>query len=103
MYAQDSPSFETHTPNSIELDETLRQHQSGIANRCFHPQNGFVPFERSEIEQSISTRFEKQVAHDPNHLAVTTNEHAYTYDQLNRAANRIARTILERYGLNPRQ
>ena len=101
MYAQDSPSFETHTPNSIELDETLRQHQSGIANRCFHPQNGFVPFERSEIEQSISTRFEKQVAHDPNHLAVTTNEHAYTYDQLNRAANRIARTILERYGPEP--
>ncbi|MCA9918630.1 MAG: amino acid adenylation domain-containing protein, partial [Anaerolineales bacterium] len=86
-------------PNSpTKLDETLRQRQSIIADRCYHPQNGFVPFARNEIEQSVNGRFEKQVARDPNHLAVVTEGQQYTYDQLNRAANRLARLILAKCG-----
>ncbi|MBK7896372.1 MAG: amino acid adenylation domain-containing protein [Anaerolineaceae bacterium] len=101
MNAQEIASFEKNKPDSEELDETLRQRQSIIASRCFHPQNGFAPFERTEIEQSIGARFEKQVARDPHHLAVVTEGQSYTYDQINRAANRIARAILEKCGPKP--
>ncbi|MEZ4593225.1 MAG: amino acid adenylation domain-containing protein [Chloroflexota bacterium] len=101
MNAQDISSFEKNRSNSVEPDETLRQRQSSIASRCFHPKNGFIPFERLEIEQSIGARFEKQVTRAPHHLAVVTEGQAYTYDQLNRAANRIARVILEKCGPQP--
>lgn len=58
----------------------------------------FVPFERGEIEQSIPARFEEQVRRHPDRLAVKTAEHAWTYDALNRAANRVAHALLARDG-----
>ena len=58
------------------------------------PANPFVPFERTEIEQSIAERFEKQVAKYPERMAVKSRSCRLTYDELNRAANRVARAIL---------
>jgi amino acid adenylation domain-containing protein len=60
------------------------------------PKVSFVPFQRSEIEQSISDRFEKQVRDHSNRLAVRAKERALTYDELNRSANCVAHAILAR-------
>ena len=58
----------------------------------------FIEFKKEEVEQSIPDRFEQMVHLYPNRLAVKTKEHALTYDELNKAANRVARTILNTYG-----
>ena len=52
-----------------------------------------------EIEQSIPERFEKIVRRYPDRLAVKMGDRALTYGELNQAANRIARGILDRQGL----
>ena len=67
-------------------------------SKCFHPKAKFVEFSREEIEQSIPDRFEKIVKTDPERLAIKSKNHALTYNELNRAANRIAQTILSRRG-----
>ncbi len=58
------------------------------------PANPFVLFERTEIEQSISERFEKQVGKHRERLALESRSCRLTYDELNRAANRVGRAIL---------
>jgi non-ribosomal peptide synthetase component F len=58
------------------------------------PTHTFVAFENSAIEQSIAARFEQQVAHYADRLAVVTPELQFTYVELNRSANRIARAVL---------
>ncbi len=54
----------------------------------------FERFSRDEIEQSIATRFEKQVKRYPDFLAVKTADCTLTYGDLNRLANRIAHVLL---------
>jgi amino acid adenylation domain-containing protein len=54
--------------------------------------------DRSQLEQSITDRFEEQVEKDPGHVAIRTRTHSLTYEQLNRGANVIARQILSRRG-----
>jgi amino acid adenylation domain-containing protein len=58
----------------------------------------FIQFKKEEIEQSISDRFEQQVLRYPERLAVKTRNHTLTYSELNKAANQIARVILEQRG-----
>jgi len=72
--------------------------QQAIRDKCFHPSGEFIEFKREEIEQSIPERFEQQVTKYPDRLAVKTKNHELTYDELNRAANRMARAILEQCG-----
>lgn len=62
------------------------------------PAASFVEFPKEEIERSIAERFERQAAKFPERLAVKSAGHALTYDELNRAANRLARAILARRG-----
>ncbi len=64
------------------------------SRRSIEPAGAFVAFGREEIEQSIPSRFEQQVRLYPDRLAVKTPQHAWTYDRLNRAANRAAHAIL---------
>jgi amino acid adenylation domain-containing protein len=52
-------------------------------------------FPAEEIEQSIADRFEKQVAAYPDRLAMRIGDRGLTYAELNAAANRIARAILQ--------
>lgn len=65
------------------------------SNRTSH---GFIEFKQEEIEQSIAHRFEEQVSKYSNSIAVKTKTETLTYDQLNQAANRLARTIISKRG-----
>ena len=75
----------------------LKQEQSS-PRQALEPSSAFIPFLREEIEQSISSRFEQQVRLYPDRLAVKTPQHTWTYDMLNRVANRVAHAILARDG-----
>jgi hypothetical protein len=55
----------------------------------------FVEFETDEIEQSIVARFVRQVERHGDRLAVKSAGRPLTYAELDRAANRVARDILE--------
>src|SRR4029079_13628186 len=76
----------------------LPPHQQAIWARCVHPTGVFVPFEEDAIEQSVAARFEHQAARHRDRVAVKTGQGAFTYDEVNRAANRVARAILARQG-----
>src|SRR6267378_3114127 len=78
-----------------EAVENLPPEQRAIRDKCFHPTRTFVEFQQEEIDQSISNRFEQQVARYPERIAVRSTRHTATYDELNRAANRVARAILD--------
>src|SRR6185436_13854730 len=58
----------------------------------------FVPFPRTALEQSIGARFEAQARRGPDRLAVKHGATAWTYAQLDAAANRVARAILAARG-----
>ena len=84
---------------------TLRSHSTGpppeqqaIRAKCFHPTGTFTEFKIEAVERSIPTRFEEQVRRYPNRLAVKSEGQELTYHQLNRAANRLAQTILAERG-----
>ncbi len=51
------------------------------------PTNAFDTFEETEIYQSITTRFEKQVSKFPDQVAITCKGKEITYDNLNNRAN----------------
>jgi len=63
---------------------------------CPGPTNVFIPFTEEEVHQSISNRFESQVSQHPDRLALKTKTHQFTYEALNRMANRIAWSILSK-------
>jgi amino acid adenylation domain-containing protein len=71
-----------------------RASQESTQGRRVGPTNAFIPFKKEEIEQSLPARFEQQLRRDPNRLAVQDKSYSLTYDELNRAANRVARTLL---------
>jgi amino acid adenylation domain-containing protein len=75
--------------------------QQAIRAGCVHPAASFVEFEKADIEQSIPDRFEEIVRKYPDRLALKTPHCALTYDELNRAANRVATAILSRRGEKP--
>jgi amino acid adenylation domain-containing protein len=62
------------------------------------PTNPFVEFSKEDVERSVPDRFERQVRTHPWRTAVKVDGQALTYDELNRAANRIAHAILDRRG-----
>ncbi len=58
------------------------------------PTTEFAPFEKNEIESSISDRFEQQVRTYPHRIAVKLGNRIVTYLELNEIANRVGRAIL---------
>ncbi|MDQ3811871.1 MAG: amino acid adenylation domain-containing protein [Chloroflexota bacterium] len=50
------------------------------------------------VEQSVAACFEAQVRRAPDRLAIQTDREGLSFDQLNRAANRLARAIVQRRG-----
>ena len=74
----------------------LPPEQQAIRAKCFHPTGNFIEFNKEEVDQSIPARFDKIVRELPDHLAVKTNNDALTYQELNKAANRLAHAILEK-------
>jgi non-ribosomal peptide synthetase component F len=72
--------------------------QLDIRSKCVHPTGTFIPFPADCIDQSIPELFERQVHLHPNRLAIKTRHYTFTYDELNRAANRLAHNIVELRG-----
>ena len=72
--------------------------QEALWHKCRHPSGEFIEFPREEIQQSIADRFEKIAALYPDGVAVRTQQESITYRDLNSAANRVARAILEKRG-----
>src|SRR5258705_13862692 len=72
--------------------------QQAIRDKCFHPSGTFVEFSTEDVETSIPARFEKSGRMYPDRLAVKDKGRSLTYDELNKAANRIAHSILEKRG-----
>ena len=62
------------------------------------PEGAVARFERAVLEQSIPRRFETQVRQGPGRLAVQTRAHTWSYETLNLAANRVARTLVDARG-----
>src|SRR5262249_47012734 len=60
--------------------------------------SSFICFGRSDLEQSITARFEKIVTLYPDRPAVKGRTTELTYSELNRSANRVASTLLDRCG-----
>ena len=65
---------------------------------CRHPSGRFVEFRAEDIEQSLPARFEQQVDAHADRVAVQTPSEAWTYRDLDRAANRVAGEIVARLG-----
>ena len=76
----------------------IPQWQQAIRDRCRHPSGSFIEFDRDVLNGSIPDRFEKMVRMYPDRVAVKTDSHEFTYDNLNGLANRIAHAILEKRG-----
>jgi len=74
----------------------LPPEQQAIRAKCFHPTGNFIEFNKEEVDQSIPARFDKIVAELPDHLAIKTQNEALTYQELTKAANRLAHAILEK-------
>ena len=58
------------------------------------PTNPFSEFNKEDLERSVPERFETIASQYPDDPAVTSKNYRLTYDELNRAANRVARAIL---------
>jgi amino acid adenylation domain-containing protein len=69
--------------------------QQALIAKCFHPSGNFVEFKMGEIEQSIPARFEQVVLKYPDRIAVKTGDRSLTYNEVNRAANRVAGALLK--------
>jgi amino acid adenylation domain-containing protein len=65
-----------------------------LQSRVVRPINEFTEFPFQDIEQSITDRFAAQVARYPEHVAVKTRNHVWSYAELNATVNRIAGAIV---------
>lgn len=83
---------------SISDCSLAEQADTSIASTDIRPSNSFARFERSEIEQPVTKRFEAQVKTNPEQIAVKTANYEWSYAELNAKANRIAHSVLERCG-----
>lgn len=63
---------------------------------------GFTPFDLASCDQAIHRRFEQQVARQPHATAIVLPSGDVTYQQLNHAANRMARSLLAQLDASPR-
>jgi len=71
--------------------------------RVVRPNNAFIQFRKTDIEQSITARFEQQVALYAERIAISAGEQKTTYRDLNVMANRIAWALLNARGDHPEQ
>ena len=62
------------------------------------PTNSFREFGKLDTNQTISNRFEEQARIYAGRLAVKTRSQSLTYDDLNRASNRVAHAVLAEHG-----
>ena len=80
--------------STLRLLTGAERHRLSQRSNVVCPANPFIEFRKEDIEQSIPGRFEQQVKQFPDHIAVRTRHHQWTYSELNQTANQIARRIL---------
>ena len=68
------------------------------ARRSLQSPETFTPFDVADCDQAIHCRFEQQAARRPETAAIRLFSGDVTYGQLNRAANRAARSLLAMLG-----
>ena len=61
---------------------------------CGHPSGAAPDFPAEDVERSVPERFEAQARRHHDRLAVRTRSRGVSYGELNRAANRVAHTVL---------
>lgn len=72
-----------------------------IIDRCHHPAGTWELFPTDVYEESFPARFEAIAARFPNRLAVVDEQQAFTYAELNAAANRVAHGLVTQLGDGP--
>jgi non-ribosomal peptide synthetase component F len=72
-----------------------RKEQEALRARCRHPSGIFEPFPPDEADQSVAARFGTLAARHPGRPALRTPVETLTYGELDAAANRVARAILD--------
>jgi non-ribosomal peptide synthetase component F len=87
------------------MSEASKRFANGLAHASIpgaltSPTKALAEFDK-KVEQSIVHRFEQQAAKYPNRIAVKTTRETLTYDDLNKAANRVARAIIAQRGVEP--
>lgn len=73
--------------------KSLLTAQDRVRLQCVGHAGRFRPFRREQLEQSITSLFEHQVAQHAERIAVKTRHDALTYRALEAAVNRLARAI----------
>ncbi len=84
--------------NRSTLETKLPPEQRALHAKCFHPSGLFTEFPKTEIEQSVSGRFEQIVKKYPDRIAVKTPKRSLTYTELNFMANGVASAIVDQQG-----
>jgi amino acid adenylation domain-containing protein len=74
-----------------------------VESRRVRPTRTFTEFEQEEIEQSISARFTRQAAMFPQRIAVKTRNYEWTYQDLDRVVDGVARSIVSLVGAGEEQ
>ncbi|HXM49944.1 MAG TPA: amino acid adenylation domain-containing protein, partial [Pyrinomonadaceae bacterium] len=77
------------------LRSQIENNRDLMSSDIIRPINPFTAFAKGEIEQSIGDRFESQVRKFPDRVAIKTPKHEWSYEELNRKANRVAQAILK--------
>jgi amino acid adenylation domain-containing protein len=93
------------TSLNLRCMETLLVADPKVSSVCLSlgvrqvtPPESFVPFPKSEIEQSVQARFGAQVNRNPEHVAIAEDGQNWKYRDLENTSNRIARAILRELG-----
>jgi amino acid adenylation domain-containing protein len=73
----------------------MRGEQEALRARCQHPSGVFEPFPPEEAERSVAARFATLAARHPARTAIETPGETLTYGELDAAANRVARAVLD--------
>jgi non-ribosomal peptide synthetase component F len=98
LASEEARSAEGSANGGFFLSQANPHPQRDVIAKCFHPTGSFVEFKSVDVAQSIAARFEQQVARYPQRLAIKSKQRELTYCELNREANRIARSILAQRG-----
>ena len=80
----------TQTRQSSGASEDIHGKESGRVT----PLKPLVTFQTETVERSVPESFEQQAAQYPERIAVKTKNFTWSYDALNKTANRVARAIL---------
>ena len=84
---------------AIDTEPTIRNDAAvSRAPGCVEDPPGFMLFPPDEVEQSIASRFARAAREHADRVAVSYDGQAITYRELDRQANRLARTLLARCG-----